>query len=159
MSGFHFNAINLSLLSLCFHASLRCSFDITHTPRVPGYPGGWLFLRPALIFMFVCRRCLAIFLGFLFLACFVLHVYVFPVLFCIFLSYLMAFLAWFIFLACVRDPTPSDKHAAATVAGLPATHFPHFPHFPHFQHFPRFSILPLLLTPAPPFGYVSLACV
>lgn len=68
----------------------------------------------------------------------------------------MAFLAWFIFLACVRDPTPSDKHAAATVAGLPATHFPHFP---HFQHFPRFSILPLLLTPAPPFGYVSLACV
>jgi len=42
----------------------------------------------------------------------------------------MAFLAWFILLACVRDPTPSDKHAAATVAGLPVSRFPIFPAFP-----------------------------
>jgi len=52
----------------------------------------------------------------------------------------MAFLAWFILLACVRDPTPSDKHAAATVAGLPASRFPIFPFSPLFR-FPAFPSL------------------
>lgn len=59
----------------------------------------------------------------------------------------MAFLARFILLACVRDPTPSDKHAAATVAGFPAGWSPN----------PLFN--PSHSNPFPPPRYVSLACV
>lgn len=129
MSGFCFNAINLSPLCLPTRHSALGTLLSQYYAYASGpqcYPGGWLFLRLALIFMFVCRCSFPPFLfGFLLYLYYMCLVYVFPRFFLHFfllfsLMYLMAFLARFILLACVRDPTPSDKHAAATVAGFPA---------------------------------------